>query len=558
MPDNQHDTTFAILNKQLDEANKRAFTEAAQSRSICDTVLSKAQQLNFPELITRSRIIKGHCLMRLGQYDAALNALDTAIRECDHHHFDYFKTRALLNRGHIDNIQGHYEQALDLYHECWHLAQIAKIPLSQGDALCSISMIYHNLGDYETALSFSLKALQIADQNPDLNSIREIALNNIGLAYKNLNNPEQALTYFDQMITLSRKTGNQSIRSNALSNKCLIHLSQNNVAEASKYAHQSLELNRQTDDQRAIAISLHNIALVYRRQNKNDKARDYFEQSQRIFIDLGDRLSQAQNCIALAELELDQSKPEQALQYIHNALSIGQQLNINNICKIICQAHHAAYRAYVKRSHHPETTNLTKNNMLQQALKHLEKYTEHARTRFNEETDRRIRAMQIRFETHQKERENQQYRQQIEQQERELKRMTTTLATKNNLIRQLHNDILNLKHGTQHQPEQLIDLILTHLQNTRSPTQDWQQFKEEFNQIYPEFLAELARQYPKLTRQELKISALIRINLTSRQIANTLYISKRSVDAHRYNIRKKLNLDPTQSLTTFLQSHYSA
>ena len=62
------------------------------------------------------------------------------------------------------------------------------------------------------------------------------------------------------------------------------------------------------------------------------------------------------------------------------------------------------------------------------------------------------------------------------------------------------------------------------------------------------------KKHPDLTAKQVKICALTRINLTSREIADILHISPRSVDTQRYRIRKRIGLDANQNLATFLAS----
>ena len=55
-----------------------------------------------------------------------------------------------------------------------------------------------------------------------------------------------------------------------------------------------------------------------------------------------------------------------------------------------------------------------------------------------------------------------------------------------------------------------------------------------------------------LTNKELELSQWIRIGLRSKDIAGRLNISVRTVDAHRYNILKKLNVNNSVSLVNIL------
>jgi DNA-binding NarL/FixJ family response regulator len=58
-----------------------------------------------------------------------------------------------------------------------------------------------------------------------------------------------------------------------------------------------------------------------------------------------------------------------------------------------------------------------------------------------------------------------------------------------------------------------------------------------------------------LSRREIDIVQLIKEGLSSREIASRLEISLKTVEVHRYNILKKLNLKNTAALVNFINVH---
>jgi DNA-binding CsgD family transcriptional regulator len=68
------------------------------------------------------------------------------------------------------------------------------------------------------------------------------------------------------------------------------------------------------------------------------------------------------------------------------------------------------------------------------------------------------------------------------------------------------------------------------------------------------FYSALRKKYPKLTPNEVRLSALIRLNLSSKEIASILNISAKSVEMNRYRLRKKMQLSGSVNLSEFIQS----
>jgi DNA-binding CsgD family transcriptional regulator len=190
-------------------------------------------------------------------------------------------------------------------------------------------------------------------------------------------------------------------------------------------------------------------------------------------------------------------------------------------------------------------------NDLEQALYHNEKSYEILQDRFDSKIDKRIRQLQVQFEVERKEKETEMYRLKAEQQKKELSLYLKNLADKNELIHELQQEIIELQDGKTPSQMDMANSILQRLKGG-SIREEWHLFQDEFDKIYPNFISRLTQKYPKLTRQEIRVCALIKLNLTTKEIANVFYIHPKTVSKHRQRIRKKLNLLPEVGLTPFI------
>ncbi|HEY1115103.1 MAG TPA: triple tyrosine motif-containing protein, partial [Chitinophagaceae bacterium] len=76
--------------------------------------------------------------------------------------------------------------------------------------------------------------------------------------------------------------------------------------------------------------------------------------------------------------------------------------------------------------------------------------------------------------------------------------------------------------------------------------EDWEQFAHHFDKVHSDFLVALKEHFPKLTPNELKLCAYLRMNLSTKEIAQLMNISIRGVEISRYRLRKKLQI-PTET-----------
>ncbi|MEO7444763.1 MAG: triple tyrosine motif-containing protein, partial [Ferruginibacter sp.] len=81
---------------------------------------------------------------------------------------------------------------------------------------------------------------------------------------------------------------------------------------------------------------------------------------------------------------------------------------------------------------------------------------------------------------------------------------------------------------------------------------DWEDFAQHFDKVHSDFIVGLKEQFPKLTSNELKLSAYLRMNLSTKKIAQLMSISVRGVEISRYRLRKKLEIPTGASLFDFL------
>jgi DNA-binding CsgD family transcriptional regulator len=81
---------------------------------------------------------------------------------------------------------------------------------------------------------------------------------------------------------------------------------------------------------------------------------------------------------------------------------------------------------------------------------------------------------------------------------------------------------------------------------------DKELFAIHFDELNDDFLKKIKKAYPELTNSDLKVCAYLKLNLSTKEIAQLLNISLRGAEVSRYRIRKKLGVQSEQSLSSFL------
>lgn len=74
-----------------------------------------------------------------------------------------------------------------------------------------------------------------------------------------------------------------------------------------------------------------------------------------------------------------------------------------------------------------------------------------------------------------------------------------------------------------------------------------------FERLHPNFFYIISERYPELTPTDKRMIALIKMNLSTKEIATLLHISTSSANTARYRLRKKLKLSSEDSLEKSIQ-----
>ena len=81
---------------------------------------------------------------------------------------------------------------------------------------------------------------------------------------------------------------------------------------------------------------------------------------------------------------------------------------------------------------------------------------------------------------------------------------------------------------------------------------EWDHFAKHFDKVHSDFVVRLKEKHPNISANELKLCAYLRMNLSTKEIAQLMNISVRGVEISRYRLRKKLQLSMDTGLFDYL------
>jgi tetratricopeptide (TPR) repeat protein len=508
------------------------------------------------------------------------------------------------SRGDLEKAQGNYEQALkyinkniEIYRnaDTIHRMQSGTFNLI-GSEYEVIGSIHMELGNYQIALSETLKALKFFEDKKD--TIRQAdALMQLGSIENILNNYESAIEHGKTAYEIYDSYNDVQYKAFAANNIGSYYLAINQVANAESFFNEALRLSKDIESKEIEANALNNLGDVYLAQKEFEKAATFYNRGLDIYRDLDYKKSISSTLNQLSLLEKEMMNLKKAKTYIDESIRIGENLGTKDVIS----------DAYAIRSTVYEDLGNYKS-----ALKDYKLFKSIGDSLFNSTKSQQIEEMRAIFDTEKKE-------QQIAQQETEItlleekekvsklqkmalggglglsalalcfgfygfrqkikrnriekekvaaelqlkeselvfkkKELTTHalhLAKKNEVLEEIKQKAKALKTSENESRgyQQLIHTINFDQQDDKN----WENFTQYFEQVHKDFSKTVKVKYPDVTKNELRLMALLKMNLSSKEIATILNISSDGVKKARQRLRKKMELSPDESLESTVLS----
>ena len=183
---------------------------------------------------------------------------------------------------------------------------------------------------------------------------------------------------------------------------------------------------------------------------------------------------------------------------------------------------------------------LVRREIRRKARKEAERFLE---SQLRREAEANLKAEQL----SQSESEKQQLAEILELKNQRLSAQMLQLLNKNQLLLQIQEkvDKLETEPGLWRE-------LKAEVEQEIHPEEDWAAFLKQFEQLYPDFFPRLREIQPDITVNDLKLAILLRLQLSSKEMASLLGLTPDSVKTARYRLSKKLALPKGEKLQDFL------
>ena len=447
------------------------------------------------QLIGQIHNDKGNYQIAAKEVINALKILNTVDRPID-------KADALNLLGDIETSQKHYQSAIDHNLEAVEIYRNYNDKTFESQALNYIGLNYYHLNKYQTSIEYLLQALEITEEL-NLLDIHCSTLINLGKSHLKLNEIDVSIDFLNRALKVAESIKEKSKIALALNELANVYIQKNELKTSINLINRAIQIGDSITTKTTLARSYYNRAIAYSKSKNFAMAFNDYRKYKRLNDSIYDiaksqqieelktiyETEKKEQQIAQQETEislLEQKQKVNALQKISLALGLGISLLVLGF----------GFYGFKQKS---------KRNQLEK-----------------EKLDTELSYKKKELTTH-----------------------ALHLAQKNEVLESIKlkaKDLMSSKSSEEYQ--QLIQTINFDQQNDKS----WENFVQYFEEVHKDFNSKVSTRYPNISPNELRLMALIKMNLSSKEMANVLNISIPGIKKARQRLRKKMNLNTKDSL----------
>lgn len=522
-----------------------ALSYYTRSRDLCE---QHAIEQHLPALYLNM----GYSYRNLQNYEAAMESLTTGFSVASRLDKKQVMAHILHNLGNIYCARSDYPAALHAFGNS--LALNTELNYHHGIAAVLIDMgaLHVQTGNYAQALRHLKKSLDICERVGDRRGAA-LALNNIGDIYARSGRYNSALQYFSAGLRIKEELSNKTDIAGTVLNIGKTYGSLGDTRTALSYCRRCIRLAEDIGDSHMLADALCVAAEQYSRIAKHHRAQTYLRRALLLFTSLGHTEGCVRAQLALGLLHAATDDTDKALRLLTQALRTAGTIENPHL---LMRMHEALAQVYKQAGNAGE------------ALRHYECFHSLERTLFAEENERHRQRLLVTFDMERERKnrqlaekeagilrlENSRLEQEMAFRAKELLTTAMYLTQKNTSLKKLRHTLRALPDKPASELRLIIRELLHDIDTAVNAEHSWAHFEQQFRQVHQEYIEQIAARFPDITPTELKVCALIKLNLSTKEIAAILNTEAKSIEKYRQRIRKKLGLSQSDNLASFLHS----
>lgn len=451
---------------------------------------------------------------------------------------------------------GDYDQAVHNYLSALNYSEKNASDRLSASIAGNLANVYTRIEHHEEALRYLKKSKSLFSQDPEVNRANIIGTNNnIGLAYAGIPELDSAMHYYELALEATLERKDKMFRAAILNNMGDVYLEQGDFEEAQGHYDQALAIFLKLQNSEGLATAYHNIARVKRKQGKLREA---------IRLDhAGLKHSESANVLYLltgiqehlSETYRELGVSDSAYLHLLTYMAYNDSLQGTEILSRIAQLEmgYAVEKEQQKLKIVEQENELRdKRSKLNQAYSYMMiggiavlLIISLFAIRFL-----RIRLQRNKLKQEMLDQRQQQLRSELTFKQREVERFATHIQEKNMFLDHVKDQMKSILPDKIN--ENAVNELFRAVDHNLHIDNDRKELELKIDQAHQEFIGRLRKRFPDLSKTEVRLSSLLLLDLSSKEIAGVMSIAPASVKTSRNRLRKKLELPAHTDLAKFL------
>ena len=488
--------------------------------------------------------------------------------------------KAMLNIGNIQWNRGEYREAMEYANDAKELAEAKAIKNEIAQATHLIGLIYTDLGNFTKSSACFYKNIQLYKEMGNKQGVSK-TLNTIGVIYFEQNNYDKALEYFFEALQIAEEIKFTEGVARGLNNVAIVFESRDEYENANKYFEKAVEINQQLGYVKGEGINYLNLGNTNKSLQNYEQAISYFEMALQIFEQLQHRQLIAKTKNFICEYYLEVGNFALARKNAESAYNEAREIRSKVIAHDAAELLHTlflnrndtinAYKWAIIQGRVNDSLNIDGSKAELSKLELLYDFNQREKEQKIVQQQRDFIKIIIIFflvffllvvlliyarqrsKAYKTQIEKQSLKKKLEFRDKQLTTNAIYLMKKNELLSRISSQLIELeKSAIKDETKAALHQIAEELK--RSKKSDlWEEFEMRFNQVHESFYKQLAKDFPDLTANDLRICAFLKLNLTTKEIAEISGQRAGTIEMTRTRLRKKFGISNTTiDLVNFL------
>jgi len=439
-----------------------------------------------------------------------------------------------------------------------------------GLVFMNLGLLYERLKKYPEALRTSYKALDIFTALGDKQKISDVSVN-LGLIYTSSGNFSKADSFLLKAVEYYRTTGNKFGLTVALNNVAKMYLAKKDYVQAKRWFEQILPMIRELNNHWAEASVYLDLATISSDQGKWSEALQLLESASHLNSPSDDPSLQSQIYFAKYRIYDTIGNAGKALEYYEKYTTLHDTLVALKKSRMIeelsiqfkvsqKEAENKILRQDIKSARITQWIISIASlviilasvlliiilNLKRRNLRLVKEQVEKEKLLREAELEKNVALGKFREE------ENEKLLMEVQLKEQELVFKSMQKLELSNLNKSFSDQLSPFQFKIANKKDQADFVQVLNRISKDSVKESLLDCELLLTQMHKSFYEKLITLCPDLSKSELQVCALLRTNLSTKDIARLLNITVGSVDMTRHRIRQKLNLDQGQNLSAYL------